>query len=112
MGLGSERGSSVGEPARFTNLLGIKPTYGRLSRYGLVAFASSMDQVGIFSRSAADGARTLAALSGHDPLDPTSLPDPALDFDALDLGPATAQGPTLAVPPALPQPALHAHPPA
>ena len=99
--LGSETGGSVRQPAAFTNLLGLKPTYGRLSRYGLVAFASSMDQVGIFSRSASDGARVLAALSGHDPLDATSLPDPALDFDALDLGPETANGLVVGVPRAL-----------
>jgi len=99
--LGSETGGSVRQPAAFTNLLGLKPTYGRLSRYGLVAFASSMDQVGVFSRSAADGARVLAALSGHDPLDATSLPGPALDFDALDLGPGTANGLVVGVPRAL-----------
>jgi aspartyl-tRNA(Asn)/glutamyl-tRNA(Gln) amidotransferase subunit A len=99
--LGSETGGSVRQPAAFTNLLGLKPTYGRLSRYGLVAFASSMDQVGVFSRSASDGARTFAALSGHDPLDATSLVDPALDFDALDLGPDTARGLTVGVPRAL-----------
>jgi aspartyl-tRNA(Asn)/glutamyl-tRNA(Gln) amidotransferase subunit A len=96
--LGSETGGSVRQPAAFTNLLGLKPTYGRLSRYGLVAFASSMDQVGIFSRSASDGARVLAALSGHDPSDATSLPEPALDFDALDLGPDTAKGLVVGVP--------------
>ncbi|MGH7726277.1 MAG: Asp-tRNA(Asn)/Glu-tRNA(Gln) amidotransferase subunit GatA [Candidatus Eiseniibacteriota bacterium] len=101
VGLGSETGGSVRQPASFTNLLGLKPTYGRLSRYGLVAFASSMDQVGIFSRSASDGARVLAALSGHDPSDATSLPDPALDFDTLDLGPDTAQGLVVGVPRAL-----------
>jgi aspartyl-tRNA(Asn)/glutamyl-tRNA(Gln) amidotransferase subunit A len=99
--LGSETGGSVRQPASFTNLLGLKPTYGRLSRYGLVAFASSMDQVGIFSRSASDGARVLAALSGHDPLDATSLPGPALDFDALDLGEGAAKGLTVGVPRAL-----------
>ncbi len=98
VGLGSETGGSVRQPAAFTNLLGLKPTYGRLSRYGLVAFASSMDQVGIFSRSAADGARVLAALSGHDPLDATSLPDPALDFDTLDLGAEAAKGLVVGVP--------------
>ena len=96
--LGSETGGSVRQPAAFTNLLGLKPTYGRLSRYGLVAFASSMDQVGIFSRSAADGARAFAALSGHDPLDQTSLPDPPLDFDTLDLSPTTAEGLVVGVP--------------
>jgi aspartyl-tRNA(Asn)/glutamyl-tRNA(Gln) amidotransferase subunit A len=99
--LGSETGGSVRQPAAFTNLLGLKPTYGRLSRYGLVAFGSSMDQVGIFSRSAADGARTLAALSGHDANDATSLPDPALDFDALDLSATAAAGLVVGVPRAL-----------
>jgi aspartyl-tRNA(Asn)/glutamyl-tRNA(Gln) amidotransferase subunit A len=98
IGLGSETGGSVRQPAAFTNLLGLKPTYGRLSRYGLVAFGSSMDQVGIFSRSASDGARMLAALSGHDPLDATSLPGPALDFGALDLGENAAKGLVVGVP--------------
>jgi aspartyl-tRNA(Asn)/glutamyl-tRNA(Gln) amidotransferase subunit A len=101
IGLGSETGGSVRQPAAFTNLLGLKPTYGRLSRYGLVAFGSSMDQVGIFSRSASDGARMLAALSGHDPLDATSLPGPGLDFGALDLGERAAQGLVVGVPRAL-----------
>jgi aspartyl-tRNA(Asn)/glutamyl-tRNA(Gln) amidotransferase subunit A len=96
--LGSETGGSVRQPASFTNLLGLKPTYGRLSRSGLVAFASSMDQVGVFSRSASDGARVLAALSGHDPLDATSLTDDALDFDALDLSEAAARGLVVGVP--------------
>jgi len=101
IGLGSETGGSVRQPAAFTNLLGLKPTYGRLSRYGLVAFASSMDQVGIFSRSAADGARAFAALSGHDPLDATTLPDPPMDLEALDLSPGTAEGLVVGVPRAL-----------
>ncbi|MEO6463313.1 MAG: amidase family protein, partial [Candidatus Eisenbacteria bacterium] len=99
--LGSETGGSVRQPAAFTNLMGLKPTYGRLSRYGLVAFASSMDQVGIFSRSAADGARTFAALSGYDPLDATTLPEGPLDFDGLDLSPGTAEGLVVGVPRAL-----------
>ncbi len=101
LALGSETGGSVRQPAAFTNLLGLKPTYGRLSRYGLVAFASSMDQVGIFSRSAADGARAFCALSGADPLDATTLPDPPFDFDALDLAPGTAAGLVVGVPRAL-----------
>ena len=101
IGLGSETGGSVRQPAAFTNLLGLKPTYGRLSRSGLVAFASSMDQVGVFARSAEDCARTFAALSGHDPLDATTLPDPPLDFDALDLSPGTAGGLVVGVPRAL-----------
>jgi aspartyl-tRNA(Asn)/glutamyl-tRNA(Gln) amidotransferase subunit A len=101
IGLGSETGGSVRQPAAFTNLLGLKPTYGRLSRSGLVAFGSSMDQVGIFSRSAADGARAFCALSGSDPLDATTLPDPPLDFDTLDLGEGTARGLVVGVPRAL-----------
>ena len=99
--LGSETGGSVRQPAAFTNLLGLKPTYGRLSRFGLVAFGSSLDQVGVFSRSAADGARTFAAIAGPDPNDATTLPDPVFDFDALDLGPDAAKGLVVGVPRAL-----------
>ncbi len=101
IGLGSETGGSVRQPAAFTNLLGLKPTYGRLSRYGLVAFGSSLDQVGVFSRSAADGARAFCAIAGPDPNDATTLPEPVFDFDGLDLGPRTAEGLVIGVPRAL-----------
>lgn len=108
--LGSETGGSVRQPAAFTGIVGVKPTYGRVSRFGLVAFASSLDCVAPFGRTVDDAALAMEVISGHDPLDATSAD---LPVPPMRVGPGTLDGVVIGVPteyfPESLDPAVKAH---
>jgi aspartyl-tRNA(Asn)/glutamyl-tRNA(Gln) amidotransferase subunit A len=78
---GTDTGGSIRQPASFCGLVGLKPTYGRCSRWGIVAFASSLDQAGPMTRTVRDAAILLGAMAGHDPKDSTSVPRPVPDYE-------------------------------
>jgi aspartyl-tRNA(Asn)/glutamyl-tRNA(Gln) amidotransferase subunit A len=80
-GTGTDTGGSIRQPASFCGVVGMKPTYGRCSRWGIVAFASSLDQAGPMTRTVRDAAILLKAMAGHDPRDSTSAPNPVPDFE-------------------------------
>ena len=85
--LGTDTGGSIRQPASFCGVVGVLPTYGRVSRYGLIAFASSLDRVGPFTANVRDAATVLGVIAGHDPQDATSSPLPITDYTAeLDKG--------------------------
>ena len=79
---GTDTGGSIRQPASLCSVVGIKPSYGRVSRYGLIAFASSLDQMGPFAKDVRDAAILLRAIAGHDPFDSTTMPIEVPDYPA------------------------------
>jgi aspartyl-tRNA(Asn)/glutamyl-tRNA(Gln) amidotransferase subunit A len=94
--LGTDTGGSIRQPASFCGVVGLKPTYGRVSRYGLVALSSSLDQIGPFAHSVSDAARLLHVIAGHDERDSTSATSPVPDYSAALTG--EVQGMNIGVP--------------
>ena len=82
LGIGTDTGGSIRQPAAYCGIVGLKPTYGRVSRYGLIAFASSLDQIGPITKDVRDAALLMNVLGGPDPCDSTCYPEPAPDFTA------------------------------
>ncbi|PZX19724.1 aspartyl/glutamyl-tRNA(Asn/Gln) amidotransferase subunit A [Palleronia aestuarii] len=93
---GTDTGGSIRQPAAFTGITGLKPTYGRCSRWGIIAFASSLDQAGPMTRDVRDAAILLGAMAGHDPMDSTSVDLPVPDFEAALTG--DIRGKTIGIP--------------
>ncbi|MGH2522121.1 MAG: Asp-tRNA(Asn)/Glu-tRNA(Gln) amidotransferase subunit GatA [Anaerolineales bacterium] len=93
--LGTDTGGSIRQPAAFCGVVGLKTSYGRVSRYGLIAYGSSLDSIGPLARTVADAALLFSAIAGHDPLDSTSMPAPVPDVSAL---PTDLRGVRLGVP--------------
>ena len=96
--LGTDTGGSIRQPAAFCGAVGIKPTYGRVSRFGLVAYGSSLDQIGPLAHTADDAAAMLTVIAGHDPKDSTSAPREVPDFEAALAGAADLKGLTIGLP--------------
>jgi aspartyl-tRNA(Asn)/glutamyl-tRNA(Gln) amidotransferase subunit A len=99
LALGSDTGGSIRQPAALCGIVGLKPTYGRVSRYGLIAFASSLDQIGPMTRNVRDAALSLSVLAGRDSADATSLDEPVPDYEAALTG--DLRGQRIGVPRAL-----------